>query len=139
MRAVIGAKAQVIELIVVLARQPLRAVGLLPDPFLKVVFQFLLAFASGQGLVLIDDEFGLAIGAGDFVVGGGSAVVEGVLDEDGGGEAGGAVGRGVWGGVFGGGVFAAGVPDLPAVVAILFRWHQPADRGECDDGYCSSD
>ena len=44
----------------------------------------------------------MAIGAGDFVVGGGSAVVEGVLDEDGGGETGGAVGSGIGSGVFGG-------------------------------------
>ena len=101
MRAVIGAEAQVIELIVVLAREPLRAIGILPDPFLKVVFQFLLAFAGGQGLVLVDDEFGLAIGTGDFVVGGGGAVVEGVLDQHGGGEPGRAVGSGVGSGVFG--------------------------------------
>ena len=98
MRSVECAQAQIVEAVVVLARQARSAFGVLPDPFAEAVLDLLLLLARGDGFLLVDDARAIV----PLVIGGRRASVESILDKVGGAEARGAVGRGV-----------ADVPTLP--------------------------
>ena len=76
-RAVIGAQAQVVERVVVIAREPVGAVLVLPYPLAESVLQLLLRLARRKRLLLIDDACVLV----DLVVNRRRASVERILDE----------------------------------------------------------
>ncbi len=70
-RAVIGAQAQIVEGVVVIAGEPVGAFLVPPYPFAKSFFKLLLRLAGGNGLLLIDDARVLV----DLVVNRGRAAV----------------------------------------------------------------
>ena len=72
--------AQVVHLLVVGADQARGALGVLPDPLLELLLDFLLLLAGGRGLRHVEDA-PLALGIPDHVVDGGDAEVEGVGDQ----------------------------------------------------------
>ena len=77
MRAVEFPQADVVEAVVVLAREPGRTLRVFPDPFPEAVFELLLFLAGGDGFLLIDHARPVFV----LVISGGRAAVEGVLDE----------------------------------------------------------
>src|SRR5216683_2624177 len=89
MRPVECAQAQIVETVVVFARQPGSAFGLLPNPFPEAVLDLLQLLAPGDRLLLVDD----ARAVFPLVIRRGRAPVESVLDKVGGAEARGAVSR----------------------------------------------
>jgi hypothetical protein len=89
MRAVERAQTQIVEAVVIVARQPRGAVGIFPDPFAEPVLDLLLLLAGGDCLLLIDDARSVFA----FVISGGRASVQSGLDELGGPEPRGAVRR----------------------------------------------
>src|ERR1700722_7102354 len=91
MRAVEGAQAQIVEAVVVFARQPRRPLAVRPDPFAETILQLLLLFTRRDGFLLIDDpRFILPL-----VISGRHAAVEGLVDELGGAKARRPVSRGI--------------------------------------------
>src|ERR1035438_5988480 len=77
MRAVEATQAQIVEPVVIVARQPRGPRAVLPDPLPEAVFQLLLLFASDDSFLLIDD----AALVRQLVVGGRHAPVERLLDQ----------------------------------------------------------
>jgi len=90
-RAVECAQAQIVEAVVIVAGQARRARAVLPHPFAEAVFQLLLLFPRGDGLLLVDRARSIGL----FVIGGRGATVQGMLDEAGCLKALRAVGRGI--------------------------------------------
>ena len=76
-RAVEGAKADIVERIVVEARKPVSALFVLPNPLAEFLLQLLLLLARRKCLLRVDDA-GVLV---DLVVDGGRAPVKRVLDE----------------------------------------------------------
>ena len=77
MRAVEAAQAQVVEAVVVVARQPCARRAVLPDPLPEAVFQLLLLLARGDGFLLVDDPRPVL----QLVIGRRRAAVERLLDQ----------------------------------------------------------
>jgi hypothetical protein len=91
MRAVEAAQAQIVEAVVIFARQPRRPRAVFPYPLPESIFQLLLLFARRDGLLLIDDPRSVL----PLVVSGRHAAIERLVDQLGGAEPRRAVRRGV--------------------------------------------
>ena len=78
MVAVEGAEADVVELVVVCAREALAALIVLPDPLLEPFLDFLLLVARRFGRGTVDH---IAVGVRVMIINGGGAQVEGVFEQ----------------------------------------------------------